>query len=100
MLYDNRTSPLALLLIGLALAGATAPAEGAGRKPARGDGGKIVVTCTSGIAWDIGPCTAQAIGRCKGRAQLLGSAVEYLSGRQQAPPDFGLIQMHGQLTDL
>lgn len=34
----------------------------------------FVVTCTSGLAWDIGSCTTLAIGRCQGRgAKLLGA---------------------------
>ncbi|RFC65863.1 hypothetical protein DY251_16295 [Mesorhizobium denitrificans] len=35
---------------------------------------EFIVTCTSALAWDIGPCTTLAIGRCKGRgAKLLGA---------------------------
>ena len=73
MFYNNRTGLLRLLLAGLVLAGATAPVEAANRKQAQMEGREMVVTCTSGVVWDVGPCTAQAFGRCKGSAQLLGA---------------------------
>jgi hypothetical protein len=64
-----------LIGIGLALAfaGVTTPSQGASRAAVQAEGRNIIVTCTSGIGPDIGPCLPQAIGRCKGRTQLLGA---------------------------
>lgn len=58
-----------------AIAGAVLALPGCTKQTAAEElpGSEFVVTCMGG-AWDVGPCTAVAIGRCKGReAKLLGA---------------------------
>lgn len=67
------SAPIVSSLLATALLGAASSAAAAASKEPRSQGRDMVVSCTSAVAWDIGPCTAQAFGRCKGRAQLLGA---------------------------
>ena len=79
MKYRNRFLLVPAALAVLALGAWTAPAQGRDRDRAddrdrhRPDKA-FVVTCTTTIAWDVGPCYGLAKARCDaGEPQLLGA---------------------------